>query len=484
MPDFKVIPLAGWPPEVLAYGFARYSRSDLSILEMLPQIFNQRNEVEFLERVRFNYGHASVADNAHVPIALEGIPQIAAFEVEDQQLWDGQERSTRYQDFRRGGDCFVIPRDIKGTWGEGRYVEFAEFLLQEYAFFSQACFEYFVKTNPKPANMTAVAYESALRARALDIARYWLFGGIKTSVGQITSARVLEEQLTRLMSSEYPDVREIGAAMKQACSEKPFSPEGEDHPPVAPTLVKYAAESQYMCAMRSAAKRFYKELRHHWVDSSWPRHTVRLCTPALLNDEIVASILYEACQIPYEAILEAVQTRLPEKVKQEILQTAFELRGAHDPLPRPYASGYQIMFDIEMDRGGERDLHRHRNCIQLHKPLTVMSGYDIPAVLNDMRLVPRFIEGMVKVRAVVSELGKAFGPSADFLIPFAYLSSTLYKMSLSEAIYIIELRSKPGGHFSYRKVVEEMHDALVGRYPFLEGKVRLVPFKEGDLLKR
>ena len=92
----EVIALAGWPPEVLAYAMAMYSRSSLSIKESLAKITEEKSS-KFLETFYFKYGHKSIADNAHIPLATENVSEIVAFELEDQQLWDGQERSTRYQ---------------------------------------------------------------------------------------------------------------------------------------------------------------------------------------------------------------------------------------------------------------------------------------------------------------------------------------------------------------------------------------------------
>src|SRR3989344_8089906 len=95
----NVIALAGWPPEVLAYAIAMYSRSRLSIAESIQRI-TDASASKFLESFYHGYGHRSIADSAHVALAIEGeVSEIAAFELEDQQLWDGQERLTRYQDF-------------------------------------------------------------------------------------------------------------------------------------------------------------------------------------------------------------------------------------------------------------------------------------------------------------------------------------------------------------------------------------------------
>ena len=489
----RVIALAGFPPEILAYAIAMYSRSALSIEESIKKVTEEKAG-KFFETFYFAYGHKSIADNAHVAMALENISQIAAFEIEDQSLWDGQERSTRYQKFDTKSDCFVIPKSFRGTYLEGQYVDFATFLLGEYAFFSQACFEYLVKINTKPAEMNDAQYERTMRARAFDVARYWLFGGIKTSVGQVTSARSLEDQITRLLTSEYPDIVELAEQMKSVCiSGVPLTPQGfaggdSDRPSILPTLIKYATANPFQAEMRKAA-RFWAEhlglnasvrgdLGSH-LENSW----VDLASSHSLEAEIIATFLYEGGHVSYREALDKV-LHLSENERGKILKHAFKVRGKHDPLPRAYASGYQLIYDIVMDRGGERDLHRHRRCIQIHQQPTAVYGYNIPRIVHEAGLTSRYITGMARVPRIVAEFRDEVGVEANYLLPFAYRSRTLYKMDLAEVAYITELRSGVAGHFSYREAACKMYDLLVNRYPVFEGKFRVTPFETENLLKR
>jgi thymidylate synthase ThyX len=81
---------------------AKYSRSALSMKESLKEITAQKAE-KFLNTFYFQYGHRSIADLAHIALAIERLSILAAIVVADEQRWDGQERSTRYQDFRKSG---------------------------------------------------------------------------------------------------------------------------------------------------------------------------------------------------------------------------------------------------------------------------------------------------------------------------------------------------------------------------------------------
>ena len=101
-PAVEVFAVYGVEPEVQAYAMAKYSRSALSMKESLKEISSQKAE-KFLNTFYFQYGHRSIADLAHIALAIEKLSILAAIAIADEQRWDGQERSTRYQDFKKSG---------------------------------------------------------------------------------------------------------------------------------------------------------------------------------------------------------------------------------------------------------------------------------------------------------------------------------------------------------------------------------------------
>src|ERR1700694_787471 len=124
----RVLAVSPMPPEKCAYALARYSRSPDSIAQSIEWVRTHDSQ-KFLESFYFQYGHASIADLGHVVLCLEGISELAATEAEDEQLWDGQARSSRYQDFSRSG--FVTPPEF-GTEDASRYAETGRKLLEGY----------------------------------------------------------------------------------------------------------------------------------------------------------------------------------------------------------------------------------------------------------------------------------------------------------------------------------------------------------------
>lgn len=496
-PPRRVYSVAGVPPEIQAYALAKYSRSSQGMLESIQELSQQRAE-QFLNTFYFQYGHRSIADLAHLVFGLEQISILAAMQVVDEPVWDGQERSTRYQPFRKTG--WHRPDEVVGTRAEGVFEQTAEGLFGAYGGLSAALLEHLVDAVPKPAEMPETSYRRTLRARAFDVARVLLPLATHTSVGQITSARVLERQVSRLLGSAHAEIRAIGAELKAACQAPAQAPlSTEPQPPVAPTLVKYADASAYPSAveasLRSAAATYLA--RFGPPDRS---QSVELAEPSTDPlDEIVATLLYkhDAEGHSYRQI-QSVVASLSTAQKHEVLELSVGPRGAHDTLLREHQAGYGLVFDVLVDLGAFRDLHRHRRCVQVQQPLTWAHGFEPVEDVFAYGMGPQpalaaleaglgevYTEALDKAEQAATDVRRASPLAADYLLPLAYRTRCLFKMDWAEAAYIIEQRTQPQGHFAYRRIAWGMYQALRARFPVLAAPIRAVdPSGPLDLLRR
>src|SRR5216683_596333 len=158
----RVLTVSPMPPEKCAYALARYSRSPDSIRESVEWV-RTHDSAKFLESFYFQYGHASIADLGHVVMCFEGISELAATEVEDEQLWDGQARSSRYQDFSRSG--FVTPPELDAA-GVASYDAAAKRLLDAYHEIHQRMCDHLSEKLPRPEEMNPDLYKRNIAARA------------------------------------------------------------------------------------------------------------------------------------------------------------------------------------------------------------------------------------------------------------------------------------------------------------------------------
>src|SRR5256886_16012387 len=146
-PPRRIYSVVGVPPEIQAYAWAKYSRSSQGMLETIQELSAQKAE-QFLNTFYFQYGHRSIAALAHLVFGLEQISILGAMTVVDEPVWDGQERSTRYQPFRKTG--WHLPTELGGTSAERLFSQTAEALFGAYEQLSAALLEHLVEAVPKP----------------------------------------------------------------------------------------------------------------------------------------------------------------------------------------------------------------------------------------------------------------------------------------------------------------------------------------------
>ena len=60
-------------------------------------------------------------------------------------------------------------------------------------------------------------------------------------------------------------------------------------------------------------------------------------------------------------------SRSARRGERKSLTLACAIADRHDELLRAYCAGQKFRFDILMDIGAYRDLHRHRRCVQIHQ---------------------------------------------------------------------------------------------------------------------
>ncbi|MGC2196789.1 MAG: FAD-dependent thymidylate synthase, partial [Terriglobales bacterium] len=394
-PSVEVFAVYGVEPEVQAYAMAKYSRSALSMKESLKEITAQKAE-KFLNTFYFQYGHRSIADLAHIALAIEKLSILAAVAVADEQRWDGQERSTRYQDFKKSG--YHVPEFGGDEQARTLYRNTMDGLFEVYQALSQRTYEYLAEITPRPDDMKPDAYERTLRARAFDISRYLLPLGTNTSLGEIVNARTLESQVSHLLSHTHREIRHLGELLRNAALSPAYNANQESlqelvaeiravspelgaraeqqllkEVRVAPTLVKYANPSPYEIETRRALQQAAVELIGRTQIA--PSKLVDLLDEEPMEVELATTLLYEHCHYPYRQLRQAIQAT-GEKIRREIVDLGLRHRGKHDEMLRPFCAGQQFRFDILMDIGGFRDMHRHRRCVQIGQAFTTAHGYD------------------------------------------------------------------------------------------------------------
>jgi hypothetical protein len=256
--------------------------------------------------------------------------------------------------------------------------------------------------------------------------------------------------------------------------------------------VKYAVPNTYLEESRRELAAAASELMGGQAIE--PAPVVDLLDDAdSLEVELATSLLYPNTLYSYRQLRSNVAA-LTAAQRDELIALGTKHRGRHDELLRAFSAGQGFRFDILMDIGGFRDIHRHRRCVQLLQPFTDAHGYEEPVCPGQPTLAEAGLEAVYTAamdaafsayRALrdcgVPEAAEA----AKYVLPLGTRCRAMFKMDFAEALYIAELRSGAAGHFSYRRVAWEMYRAVEARHPALAKHFRIEDVNTPiDLLKR
>lgn len=463
------------PAEAAAYAMAKYSRSDKQY-EQLAAETTEAGAERFMGQFVIGYGHRSVRDLAMTALAVENISMLAAIELEDDPLWSGQERSSRYQRFVI--DTMIIPPQLAKwpEWAEPKFRQIATMLYAAYSMVHSQCMQIIAEAYPEAEKRT-------VSARAFDVARFMLPVGSGTSIGQIASARTLERQIRKLRDSGWPEFEAIADALEEGGHQQ------------APTLIKHTDSTRWH------RLRITLENLAYTIE---PERKVRPQYNAIVQQDVeewlpaaIALAAYDphSRSVPHFLYSPATALPTPRQVLKDVAdlitdRDEHEEWSVYDQFP-----GQPMIWDMVLDIGSYRDLHRHRRMSQVHSTFSGELGYLAPRTIlteclgrgRDHAMLPvveRFMdETLAEAVGEVARLGSVF----RYLLPLATNVRMVAGMDLAQFAYICELRSKVGGHEIYRQAVHDLHKQALAAYPqhrrSLE-KVRLTPRSDDDLVKR
>ncbi len=326
----------------------------------------------------------------------------------------------------------IMP-DFAADTSPDRYRETIEPSSPAITAFSRRCSTSLQNQVPKPADMKQESYDRTLKARAFDVARYLLPLATNTSLGQIVNARTLETQVSRLLSHPVAEIRQLGVRLQAAATGAAWnvSRRGPRH---APERHRSARSGARRTRRRSAHARSEDRsdpgevCRSQRLSDPDPRAT---CTRRRPNC-CAASPLSRAARGPDRRLptpsrstsrprcstasattptgrFAAHVAALSEARRNEIIDLGLRHRGRHDELLREFSAGQALRFDILMDIGGFRDMHRHRRCVQILQSFTTAHGYAIPEGVPEAGVQPLYEATMQAAHTAYRRAGRRLG---------------------------------------------------------------------------
>ncbi len=472
-PDRPCFALRNLPETVKGALFARYSRSAKPLRRLYLDEFDAdvpptsgtdgANEATgraaaLYDRVLGQYGDDSVAQLGSAHVACEGVSNVLTKVLERGRLMSYLEQSTRYVPCteRPGGRWkYVTPAEIADLADRRRYRETLDNAFETYARFLGGADAHFRRAHPRRAGDDESAWKRAVRSRGLDTLRGLLPAATRSNLGIHGSGQAFEALLLRLGAHPLAEARAMAAAMFAELEQ------------VIPAFIQRVHRAD-----RGGAWRDYLRGQHAAAadaactlpDEDWNRsgnagNDVRLID---WTGDGETAVLAAALYLQTEHTLSGVRLLVRQMPQDERLHTIRNIvgeRGNRRHRPGRAFEHADYTFDVTADYGAFRDLQRHRMLTIDWQRLTTRHGTEEPDALDDIPgLRPAWNRVIDESRRLYEHLRQRYGAdTAQYAVPMACRIRFTMRMNAREAMHVIELRTQPAGHPSYRRICQRMH---------------------------
>jgi thymidylate synthase ThyX len=474
--DRPVVVLRNLPETVKGALFARYSRSAKSVRrlfldEFLGQIgagagvpgaprdegVGAERADKLYARVLSDYGDDSVAQLGGAHIACEGVSNVLTKVLEWGRLMAYLEQSTRYVPYtdRPGGRWkYHVPVELDRSPLRDAFVRTLDNAFATYARWIPAMEAHFRARYPKSPDDSDAVYKSVIRAKALDTLRGLLPAATTSNVGLFGTGQAFEALLLRMFAHPLEEVRGCAQQMLTELREViPAFLARVDQPNRGGRWVEYFAGTRRGFAAAAAA--VLGDV------AAEPRDEVTLTDFDPDGEtKVVAAALYNVSALPDDQLM-AIARRLSPADRAEILRAYVGERANRRHKPGRAFERTSYRFDVLADYGAFRDLQRHRLLTLDWQPLGARHGFTEPDAIEDAGALADWRAVMEQSADLYEQLVAAgLRDAAPYAVVMAYRVRFYMDMNAREAMHVIELRTSPQGHPSYRRVCQLMHRAI------------------------
>ena len=471
IPSRRVYPLDahGLTEEQIAVVFAMTSRSPEPFDEIAEEVSRER-AADFHERWVLGYGHASVAEHAVVHLAVENVSRLACDGIEDNRLASYTEKSSRYQVLPPGS--YHTPRELEPfPQLLEEYHSTCRHLFEAYSRLLDGCMAHLAREHPRGDGERESAYRLRLRRIATDQCREVLPAATLTNVGITANARTLEHAVTKLLSSELAEERDLGLEIREQART------------ITPTLIKYADENAYLTAVAAEQKELASEAGTREGGAIPGGGAPASVTPARLVgwdtdavEKLAAALLYRYSGTGYDDVLQTVRA-MPESQRYDIIHRCVEGIGPHD-LPGREFETVQYTLEFTLDYGAFREFRRHRMLTCLPQPATVGLGYRLPLLIHDAGMAAVFEPALGRAEDTFRRVRDISPAAAQYLVSHAHYRRAVAHVNLRECYHLFKLRTSELAHDAIREPVSQAMRLAVDTHPELFRHLRLRDYPE------
>jgi thymidylate synthase ThyX len=364
-----------------------------------------------------------------------------------------------------------VPEELDGLPAlRERYVATLDAAFETYAKWLEPLQAHLAGRYPRDPAVSEGAHRNAIRAKALDALRGLLPAATQANVGLYGTAQAYEGLLLRLRSHPLAEARACYGRMLNELKQviPAFLRRVEMPERGGDEWARYLRQTRD--ATESVAKRLLAGVRPE------PREEEVTLTDVDPDGEVkvVAAALYSSSDLPDDQLLQFARG-LPEETREAVLAAYVGDRRNRRHKPGRAFERTAYRFDVLTDYGAFRDLQRHRLLTLEWQPLSPAHRYRVPELVEDARADQDWRRIMEMSAELYDALVAADRASiAPYAVCMAYRVRFYMEMNAREAMHILELRTSPQGHPSYRRVCQAMFDLIKKHHPAIAKTMRHV----------
>ncbi|HUY53308.1 MAG TPA: FAD-dependent thymidylate synthase [Candidatus Dormibacteraeota bacterium] len=468
----------------VAAAMARLSRRGDDLRLTLVDEFsgNVGADQKLLKRIISEYGDDSVQQLSGHHLVIEGASNLLTKKIEWGRLAAYLEQSTRYIYYDRKNSKdeynYFIPKELNASTKKN-YKKTLDKIYDNYSNIVVGLVNYLKKTSKVPEKERDVAWRSAIKAQACDVARNVLPVAAKSTVGVYGSAQAIESLIMRLMSDDLYEAKSIGKKILNNMRQiAPVFYERADDPIRGGANIAYRVDTNIAIEKLSKSKikaSFSSDLAPVTLIDYYPRNEI----------DLIPYMLYEHSDLSLAELKKQVSS-WSYKDKNDLFDQYIgnRLNRRHKPGRAIEIARYS--WDLVCDYGIFRDLQRHRIVDNLvWQDLTPRYGFEIPKLIEDTNLIDMFEECFELSLKLYSQMKTAgYDKQAQYVTLLGHRMRCQVTYNAREAFHIHELRTSPQGHPGYRKLVLEMHKKLSEVHPLLAKAMKFVNSDDDPELSR
>ena len=507
--DGPVFALVDLPEVVKGALFARYSRSPKSLRRLFLDEFlgpggleaaagrsaaggdaGARRAEQLFERVFVEYGDDSVAQLGGVHLACEGASNILTKVLEWGRLMAYLEQSTRYipyDDRPDGRYRYHVPAELGGALRE-RYVATLNRSFDVYHAWLPRLRAFYEAKFPRDPAESETVYRMTIRAKTLDTLRGMLPAATTSNVGIYGTGQAYEQLLLRMRAHPLREARAYADLMLIELRKViPAFLKRVDVPERGGVWSAYLEETRR--ETRDVARRLLPRAPARGAGGRGGHEGLVVAFEEVtLSDfdpdgeaKVIAAALYAVSSRPDAELLD-IARRMTADERNAVLAAYVgkRLNRRHRPGRAFERTSYR--FDVLGDYGAFRDLQRHRLLTLEWQRLTPRHGYVVPEAIAEAGAADDW-RGVLADSAELHDAIEAAGlpEVASYAVPMACRVRFYMEMNAREAMHVIELRTTPQGHPSYRRICQAMHRLIGERHPAIAATMTFADHSAVDL---